>query len=113
MSRLPRKAPEKDNRNEEVDGNILTYYIAGQMNKPISLSMVKKMEIKPLLTSEEMRHKQASGVLYQDPKVVLKEEQTITVNEGGILSSKATTNGTMEIVVPEGCRKTTQYQGYK
>lgn len=63
----------------------------------------------PLPTTNELMEDQASAVLWQIIKDVLKKDGTTTVDEDGLLRRKTPADGIVQIIVPERYRRALRY----
>lgn len=86
---LPIKASEKGKRITDVHDDSLVYCIVGQISK-LNIVRVEKLDkVGPLTSINELIEARANDMLCQNLNVVLKMDETITVNKNGLLCKKS------------------------
>lgn len=111
MFRLPQKTTNKTKGITNVDDDILTYCIVGQISESNTVSKASELEVGPLPTTNELMKVQTSDVLFRNLKKALRKDGTITINEDVQLLRKAPKNGALQIIVSERYKRTLIYHG--
>lgn len=106
MSRPAQKSTDKAQGSANVDRDIPAYRTVGQISEPDTIPEENEDKVGPLHTSEELMGAQANDVVCQNLREVLREDETIIVNEDGLLYKKVPTDGAVQINVSERYTKT-------